>query len=287
MGAGEQEDFGGSMGRTCQFPIVRQSSALFYYSKLLRLHHLAAKRRQSLQNAHDSFMKNRLMEFWASSVQQLSVDKAQRELEASSSAIAKKTAVLALEASLSESAKNFEALKKKNVSANASLIESRASPTETVSIDNAATDVEKCMDADKQPCEPDTDAATEDKTIAAQGQRVALLPSVLNDLSGVQREIVLSSSIINTVALSGRQFSISKKILQESRLPPLDTKPSDHQSTKALMRNLLTTLHPAYTSTSNMNSRGKPQFQSLKKRVWTLLSQEDEETDTASHQTKE
>ncbi|KAF9083258.1 hypothetical protein BGX27_004198, partial [Mortierella sp. AM989] len=134
------------------FVLTDQSIALAYYSELLTSHYLGAKRHQALQTTHNIFLKNRLTDFWASWMQQLSVNRAQRELEASSSTIAKKTAVLAQEESLVESAKSFGALNTENASATASLIESRTSSAETVSIDNAATDVEKqCLGANKQP----------------------------------------------------------------------------------------------------------------------------------------
>ncbi|KAG0273449.1 hypothetical protein BGZ96_004840, partial [Linnemannia gamsii] len=133
----------------------------------------------------------------------------------------------------------------------------------------------------------------------AQGQRAVLPSSVHNGLSAVLQEMysaalkeldqpgpvaakkdvrVLLSGIINTVALSGRRFSISKKILQESRLPPLDTNSADYKSIKALLDDLMKTLYPVTSNTSSMNHRGKPQLQSLKRRVWTLLSEAEEET---------
>ncbi|KAF9384490.1 hypothetical protein CPC16_008409, partial [Podila verticillata] len=74
------------------------------------------------------------------------------------------------------------------------------------------------------------------------------------------------SSIINTVALSGRMFSISKKFSQGSRLPPLDPISADCQCIKALMEDLLKTLYPSTTTnTSSSNNRRKPQLQSLKR----------------------
>ncbi|KAG0032182.1 hypothetical protein BGZ81_011521 [Podila clonocystis] len=72
--------------------------------------------------------------------------------------------------------------------------------------------------------------------------------------------LVLLSSIINTVALSGRRFSISMKISQGSRLLPLDLISADYQCIKALVKDLLKALHPPTTNTSSLNNRCKPQF---------------------------
>lgn len=88
---------------------------------------------------------------------------------------------------------------------------------------------------------------------------------------------VLLSGIINTVALSGRKFSISKKVLQGSRLLPLEPNSVGYKTIKAMLKDLSKTLHPA-SETSTKDYRGKPQFQSLKRRVWTLLSEAQEET---------
>ncbi|KAG0203955.1 hypothetical protein BGX33_008801 [Mortierella sp. NVP41] len=160
------------------------------------------------------------------------------------------------------------ALKKENASTTASLTVSRASSAKTVPIDNAATDgEEQYEDANKQPYQSDTDTATDGE------------PGVRFPANVAKKDVlVLLSSIINTVALSGRKFSISKKISQGSRLPRLDTNSADYQSIKALLEDLLKTLHPATPNTSSKNNRSKPQLRSLKRRVWTLLSKAEEET---------
>lgn len=88
---------------------------------------------------------------------------------------------------------------------------------------------------------------------------------------------VLLSGIINTVAPSGRRFSISKRISQGSRLRPLDSSSADYRDIKDLLEDLLKNLYPAITDTNSMN-RGKPRLRSLKRRIWTLLSEADEET---------
>ncbi|KAF9321078.1 hypothetical protein BG006_002685 [Podila minutissima] len=299
------------------FVLTDLSSALADYAELLTSSELGARRRQALRCTHDTFTKNRLRDFWTSWTQQLSVDQAQKELDASSAATAKKTAVLAQEASLNESAQSFRALKKDNASTTASLTASKT--LSTVSIDNAVTEGEQYEDINKRSCESDTDTGTDEPCIAlwssskthpfhplisyvfksAQGQHAVLPSSIPNNLSCVLREmysealkelgqpgpvvakkdvLVLLSSIINTVALSGRRFSVSKKISQGSRLPPLDPISADYQCIKALLKDLLKTLHPSTTNTSSLNNRGKPQFQPLKRRVWTLLSEAEEET---------
>ena len=70
--------------------------------------HLSGKRRQALQVAFNSFKKTRLSDFWALWARQLSVKKAQEELEASNALTAKQTAVLAQKVSLHESEIGFD-----------------------------------------------------------------------------------------------------------------------------------------------------------------------------------
>ena len=119
------------------FALTDQSGALADYAELLTSSELGARRRQALRCAHDTFTKNRLRDFWTSWTRQLSVDQAQQELDASSAATAKKTAVLAQEASLNESAQSFRDLKRENTSTTASLTASKA--LSAVSIDNGTS----------------------------------------------------------------------------------------------------------------------------------------------------
>lgn len=248
-------------------------------------------------------MKSRLPDFWTSWKQQLALDKVQRELDTSSATTAKKTALLAQEACLRESAKSFGNLKQENTS------------TSTVSIENDTVVYER---DEEQSYQSDSNASTIEPCIAlslssrtrpfhplisyvfkkAQDQHAVLLSSIPSDLSGVLREmysvalkelskpgsvvdkkdvLVLLSGIINTVAPSGRRFSISKRISQGSRLRPLDSSSADYRDIKDLLEDLLKNLYPAITDTNSMN-RGKPRLRSLKRRVWTLLSEADEET---------
>lgn len=109
------------------FMLSDQSSALADYADVLTSSELSAKRRKILQGAHNIFMKSRLPDFWTSWKQQLALDKVQRELDTSSATTAKKTALLAQEACLRESAKSFGNLKQENTS------------TSTVSIENGTS----------------------------------------------------------------------------------------------------------------------------------------------------
>ncbi|KAG0051491.1 hypothetical protein BGZ90_006743, partial [Linnemannia elongata] len=285
------------------FTLSDQSSALADYADVLTSSELSAKRRKILQGAHNIFMKSRLPDFWTSWKQQLALDKVQRELDTSSATTAKKTALLAQEACLRESAKSFGNLKQENTS------------TSTVSIENDTVVYEQ---DEEQSYQSDSNATTIEPCIAlslssrtrpfhplisyvfkkAQDQHAVLLSSIPSDLSGVLREmysvalkelskpgsvvdkkdvLVLLSGIINTVAPSGRRFSISKRISQGSRLRPLDSSSADYRDIKDLLEDLLKNLYPAITDTNSMN-RGKPRLRSLKRRVWTLLSEADEET---------
>ncbi|KAF9158446.1 hypothetical protein BGX20_003395 [Mortierella sp. AD010] len=285
------------------FRLTDRSGSLADYTKLIASSELGARRRQKLQSSHDSFTRNRLHSFWKSWTQQLLVDQAQQELNTSSAVTAKKTAVLAQKASLSESKKSFRALKMEK----------------TVSLTSTAIVVGgEQHGTNKQPYESDTDVEIDGPYIAsspaskthpfdrlvayvfktAQGRCATLPVSAPRNISGVMLEMysealkelkqpgpvidkkdafVLLSSIVNTVALSGRKFSISKKVLQGSRLLPLEPNSVDYKTIKAMLKDLSKTLHPA-SETSTKNYRGKPQFQSLKKRVWTLLSEAQEET---------
>ncbi|KAF9273021.1 hypothetical protein BGZ88_004153, partial [Linnemannia elongata] len=237
--------------------------------------------------------------------QQLALDKVQRELDASSAATAKKTALLAQEACLHESAKSFGNLKQENTS------------TSIVSIENDTVGYEQDEEQSYQS-DSNSNATTNEPCIAlslssrtrpfhplisyvfkkAQDQHAVLPSSIPDDISGVLREmysvalkelskpgsvvdqkdvLVLLSGIINTVAPSGRRFSISKRISQGSRLRPLDSNSADYRDIKALLEDLLKHLYPTIADINSMY-RGKPRFRSLKRRVWTLLSEADEET---------
>ncbi|KAI9241455.1 MAG: hypothetical protein BYD32DRAFT_433046 [Podila humilis] len=118
------------------FALMNLSGALADYAELLTSSELGARRCQVLRSTHDTFTKNRLHDFWTSWIQQFSVDQAQQELDASSAATAKKTAVLVQEASLNESVQSVRALKKDNASTTASLAASKALSANIVSIDN-------------------------------------------------------------------------------------------------------------------------------------------------------
>ncbi|KAF9579439.1 hypothetical protein BGW38_004295 [Lunasporangiospora selenospora] len=283
------------------FALSDLSGALNDYSKVLASSELNVKRRGALQAAHKVFLKNRLNAFWTSWMHGLSLKSAQQELATSSAVTAKKTAVLAQEASLHESAVSYRALKQGNAPTNALSTTPRESSAGDIPTDTTVTDSEEqLLDTNKQLNETDTDTNTDGKWgyYHVQGQTV-LPPPASSDLSGVLREIyiavlselskpgpvidkkdvlVLLSSIINTVATSGRIFSISKKIVQGSRLPLLDTNSAEYQDIKLLLDDLLTTLYPAISNSSSTNNRRKPYFQSLKRRVWALLSQLEEES---------
>ncbi|KAG0354940.1 hypothetical protein BGZ54_001365, partial [Gamsiella multidivaricata] len=240
---------------------------------------------------------------------ELTLDKAQQGLDASSAAPAKKVAILAQEASLHESAKSFGALKKENASTTALLTASGTSSAKTVPIDNVATDgEEQYEDANKQPYESDTDTAAEEPRIALSpsskthpfhpliscvqnSQHVVLLSSIPNDLSGILWEVYSAAlkglDQPGSVVAKKDVLLVWQEILhfQEdfARISPSTIEHelgrlSDYQSIKALQEDLLKTLHPATTNTSSTNNRGKPQLQSHKRRVWTLLSEAEKET---------
>ncbi|KAG0058317.1 hypothetical protein BGZ89_001385 [Linnemannia elongata] len=176
------------------FTLSDQSSALADYADVLTSSELSAKRCKILQGAHNIFMKSRLPDFWTSWKQQLALDKVQRELDTSSATTAKKTALLAQEACLRESARSFGNLKQENTS------------TSTVSIENDTVVYEQ---DEEQSYQSDSNATTIEPCIAlslssrtrpfhplisyvfkkAQDQHAVLLSSIPSDLSGVLREM--------------------------------------------------------------------------------------------------
>ncbi|KAI8594446.1 hypothetical protein EDD21DRAFT_421725 [Dissophora ornata] len=86
--------------------------------------------------------------------------------------------------------------------------------------------------------------------------------------------MVLLSTIINTVAPSGRCFSVSKQIQSASILPGLDTNSDSYNSVKSVLSELLRTLHPQI----EFDRHCLPEFGLLKKRVWTMLCDTPERT---------
>ncbi|KAG0304985.1 hypothetical protein BGZ98_004745 [Dissophora globulifera] len=86
--------------------------------------------------------------------------------------------------------------------------------------------------------------------------------------------LVLLSTIINTVAPSGRHFSISRQIKTASWLAGLDSSSDPYMSVKGLLDDLLQSLHPQIGS----DRYCLPELGRLKKRVWRLLCDATENT---------
>ncbi|KAK3805525.1 MAG: hypothetical protein J3Q66DRAFT_407535 [Benniella sp.] len=86
--------------------------------------------------------------------------------------------------------------------------------------------------------------------------------------------LVILSTIVNTVARSGRSFSISKDVRKGSLLSGLDPQSDIYLSVKDLLRELLVALHPQI----DHDRHCPPQFGNLKKCVWKLLSSTPENT---------
>ncbi|KAG9064563.1 hypothetical protein KI688_002821 [Linnemannia hyalina] len=79
--------------------------------------------------------------------------------------------------------------------------------------------------------------------------------------------LVLLSGIINTVSPNARQFSLSKEIMIESRLPELDPQSETHKAVKGLLAELLKALYPDL----DKDRYCEPNFVQLQKKVWQLL----------------
>ncbi|KAF9545153.1 hypothetical protein EC957_011223 [Mortierella hygrophila] len=79
--------------------------------------------------------------------------------------------------------------------------------------------------------------------------------------------LVLLSGIINTVSPNARRFSLSKKIMTESRLPELDPQSETHKIVKGLLAELLKALYPDL----DKDRHCEPDFIQLQKKVWRLL----------------
>ncbi|KAF8926343.1 hypothetical protein BGZ47_002800 [Haplosporangium gracile] len=79
--------------------------------------------------------------------------------------------------------------------------------------------------------------------------------------------LVLLSGIINTISPNARQFSLSKKIMAESRLPELDPQSEIHKVVKGLLAELLEALYPDL----DKDRYCEPDFVQLQKKVWQLL----------------
>lgn len=78
---------------------------------------------------------------------------------------------------------------------------------------------------------------------------------------------VLLPGIINTVSPNARKFSLSKKIMAESRLPELDPHSETHKTVKSLLAELLKVLYPDF----DKDRCCEPDFVQLQKKVWQLL----------------
>ncbi|KAF9311339.1 hypothetical protein BG003_007511 [Podila horticola] len=81
------------------------------------------------------------------------------------------------------------------------------------------------------------------------------------------QEMVLLPGIINTVSPNARKFSLSKKIMAESRLPELDPHSETHKTVKSLLAELLKVLYPDF----DKDRCCEPDFVQLQKKVWQLL----------------
>ncbi|KAF9176657.1 hypothetical protein BGZ51_009874, partial [Haplosporangium sp. Z 767] len=79
--------------------------------------------------------------------------------------------------------------------------------------------------------------------------------------------LVLLSGIINTVSPNARQFSLSKKIMAESRLSELDPQSETHKTVTGLLAELLEALYPEL----DKDRYCEPDFVQLQKKVWQLL----------------
>ncbi|GJJ78473.1 hypothetical protein EMPS_10832 [Entomortierella parvispora] len=79
--------------------------------------------------------------------------------------------------------------------------------------------------------------------------------------------LVMLSGIINTVAPSGRSFTVSKSIMTSSQLPPVDPASDTHRSVKEVLKRLLDALCP----TLEQDPYAEPQFVQLQKTIWKEL----------------
>ncbi|KAF9181076.1 hypothetical protein BGZ49_004910 [Haplosporangium sp. Z 27] len=90
-----------------KFNLRDKEIAKTLYADLLNSQNISTKRRQRLKQAYDEFRISRLQSFWTSWKQTLILNETQKKLEVNAAIVRKKTAIMAQQASLHDSASVF------------------------------------------------------------------------------------------------------------------------------------------------------------------------------------
>ncbi|KAG0040473.1 hypothetical protein BGZ83_002531 [Gryganskiella cystojenkinii] len=270
-----------------------------HYSKLLKDDRIKTKRRERLNDSFDAFVVTRFDTFWSNWELKVELAETQKKLGLNAATVAKKTAIMAQTASLHESEQSFALL---------------SSHRKAKGIPPTVTNDEKVSESDGEfPDDEETPTIVVPQSGArsspfydlityvfesSKGKDTVLPSTVPKGLSKILREIyrsalkelqtpgpavhkkdalVLLSTIINTVAPSGRRFSLSKHIMTASLLPRLDYDSDQYISAKDLLADLLQSLHPRI----GIDRYCPPELGRLKKRVWRLLCDTAENTTTS------
>ncbi|KAF9580570.1 hypothetical protein BGW38_002722 [Lunasporangiospora selenospora] len=232
-----------------KFAFTDKELAMSQYERLLNLPRMKAGRRRRLKAYYDIFSKSRMTSFW----QAWDREQANKEFDVSCETVAKRTAIMAQRASLTTSANGFALNLLKMIFLKKTLM--MTLQTETVKNRSASL-----------PSSAPRGLSINHEELYNAALKKLKEPGPVEVKKDV---LVLLSGIINTLSPDSRNFRLSRKIMMESFLPPLDPKSQTYTTINDVRATLLNALYPSL----NIDQYCEPDFVNLQQKMWQLLSE--------------